>query len=162
MQCWLRGVGLLGTRCGDRHAPETRDMSKTGPGTSSLKRWLVMSSEPVRMYAAAGSQASSGQSQMPHFRALLFLGTFSSLTTDAGLLGLPSSCQDCFTSSELSSLVPSKISHVPASFLLKVSNWSHDDDAQQGQGKASQRTEAPHLLVKTSQRAKAPQLLEDC
>ena len=78
--------------------PKTPDMSKTGvPGTYSLKRWLVVSTEHVRMYDVPRPQASSDQSQMPHFRTLLreidtfaflFLGTFSSLTTDAELLAL--------------------------------------------------------------------------
>ena len=119
--------------------PETPDMSKPGvPGTSSLKRWLVMSTEPVKMFSVARSQASSDLSQMIHFRTLLrevdmfvflILDTFSSLTTDAELLCLPSLWQDCFAS-ELSCLVPSKIPPVPASFLVdKALNWYHVDDA---------------------------------
>ena len=79
-------------------------MSKTGvPGTSSLKRWLVLSTEPVKMCTIAESQASSDQPQMTHFRtmlretdmfACLLLGASSSMTSDTKLSGRPSSCQD--------------------------------------------------------------------
>ena len=120
-------------------APETPDMSKTGvPGTSSFKRWLVLSNEPVWMCTIAESQASSGQSKMPHFRtmlretdwfACLLLSASSSLTTDTKLSGRPSSCQDHFSSSELSCLVPSKILPLPASLSVdKAPNWHHVDD----------------------------------
>ena len=106
--------------------PETPNMFTIAVlGTSSSKRWLVTSAEPVRRYAVARSQASSDQSQMPNLRtmlreidmlACLLFGTFSSLTTDTKLSGRPSSWQDCFSSSELSCLVPSKIPPVPSSF----------------------------------------------
>ena len=89
--------------------PETPNMFTTAVlGTSASKRVLVASTRPARRYAVAGSRTSPDQSQIQSFRtilpevdvpACLLLDAFLSLTTDAKLSGLPSSCQDCLASS---------------------------------------------------------------
>ena len=85
--------------------PEIPDMFTTAVlGTSASKRLWMVSTEPVRRLAVAGSQTSPDQPADPGLqdarsgraRASLFL------RTDAKLSGPPSSCQDCFESSELS------------------------------------------------------------
>ena len=57
----------------ERDVPaETPDMSMTAAlGTSTSKRLLVLSTELTKMYASAGSQASSDQPQARNFRTIL-------------------------------------------------------------------------------------------
>ena len=57
-------------------------------------------------------------SEVDVLACLLLLDALLSLTTDAKVSGLPSSCQDCLASSELSCPVLSKIPRVPASFSV--------------------------------------------
>ena len=125
-KCWLRGVGLCGDRRASRDPRHVHDTAVLG--TSSSKRWLVVSREAVKRYAVAGPQASPDQPQVPSFRTillevdvlacLLLLDAFLSVTSDAKLLG-PSSCPDCSASSELSCPVLSKISR-----CLPHSQWT--------------------------------------
>ena len=104
--------------------PETSNMLMTAVlDTSVSKRVWVISTDPVRKYAVAGSPASPDQPQIQTFRTTLLkvdvltgllLDAFLSLTAEATLSGLPSSCQDRLASSELSCPVLSKILRVSA------------------------------------------------
>ena len=104
--------------------PETPNMLPTaGLGTSASKRSLAVSTEPVRRYAVAGSQASHDQPQIPSFRTILpevdvlarlLLGALLSLMTGTKLSGQPSSCQYCLASSFS---------------MVKALLWSEVDDA---------------------------------
>ena len=104
--------------------PELQNMLMTAVlDTSASKHGWVVSTETVGRCAVAGSRASSGQPQIQIFRTRLLkvdvltgllLDAFLTLTAEATLSSLPSSCQDRLASSELSCPVLSKISRESA------------------------------------------------
>ena len=99
--------------------PETSNMLMTAVlDTSASKHGWVLSTETVGRCAVAGSRASSDQPQIQIIRTSLvkvdvltglLLDAFLTLTAEATLSSLPSSCQDRLASSELSCPVLSKI-----------------------------------------------------